>query len=308
MGHIYAAGNFKNSDGKRYVATITNPCTPPSDLTSSAVTGTSALLTWTAALPAPGEGYEYYYSPDSTAPGVNTIGSGTTTSGITTATLSNLVPSTIYYAWVRSVCDTDNKSTWTAVTIFITSCTPPGNLTSSAVTNTTALLSWTASIPTPGDGYEYYYSIDSTAPGINTSASGNTSPGITNATLTGLSPTTTYYAWVRAVCDTANKSTWTALTMFTTQNNTGISNVSSSQEKLRLYPNPASDKITIENMTGYKIEEINIFNLLGQIVYSVPANDITKGIIDISQFTPGIYSMRIKTNDDFVVQKFEVLK
>ncbi len=58
--------------------------------------------------------------------------------------------------------------------------------------------------------YEIYYSTSSTAPTSGTAASATTT-GKTKA-VTGLSPSTTYYAWVRAVCNASYKSDWVALT------------------------------------------------------------------------------------------------
>ena len=96
-------------------------------------------------------------------------------------------------------------------------CTPPAAptaLTATAVGKASATLTITDD-ETPAS-YDIYYSTNNTAPDATTVASTTT----TNKTftLTSLTPTTTYYAWVRAVCDESNKSEWIALTgeFFTT--------------------------------------------------------------------------------------------
>ena len=96
-------------------------------------------------------------------------------------------------------------------------CTPPAAptaLTATAVGKASATLTITDD-ETPAS-YDIYYSTNNTAPDATTAASTTT----TNKTftLTSLTPTTTYYAWVRAVCDESNKSEWIALTgeFFTT--------------------------------------------------------------------------------------------
>ena len=96
-------------------------------------------------------------------------------------------------------------------------CTPPAAptaLTATAVGKASATLTITDD-ETPAS-YDIYYSTNSTAPDATTVASTTT----TNKTftLTSLTPTTTYYVWVRAVCDESNKSEWVALTgeFFTT--------------------------------------------------------------------------------------------
>ena len=96
-------------------------------------------------------------------------------------------------------------------------CTPPAAptaLTATAVGKASATL--TISDDETPASYDIYYSTNNTAPDATTVASTTT----TNKTftLTSLTPTTTYYVWVRAVCDESNKSEWVALTgeFFTT--------------------------------------------------------------------------------------------
>ena len=96
-------------------------------------------------------------------------------------------------------------------------CTPPAAptaLTATAVGKASATLTITDD-ETPAS-YDIYYSTNSTAPDATTVASTTTTNK--TITLTSLTPTTTYYAWVRAVCDESNKSEWIALTgeFFTT--------------------------------------------------------------------------------------------
>ena len=96
-------------------------------------------------------------------------------------------------------------------------CTPPAAptaLTATAVGKASATLTITDD-ETPAS-YDIYYSTNSTAPDAATAATTTTTSK--TVTLTGLTPTTTYYAWVRAVCDESNKSEWVALTggFFTT--------------------------------------------------------------------------------------------
>jgi hypothetical protein len=99
-------------------------CFAPSALTVSAVTANSAQVGWTAPTSAPGSGYEYYYSTSSTYPTAATVASGTSTS--LTASLSTLAPATVYHVWVRSVCSTSNKSAWSQMATFMTSCVSVG--------------------------------------------------------------------------------------------------------------------------------------------------------------------------------------
>lgn len=96
-------------------------------------------------------------------------------------------------------------------------CTTPAEPTAfsaGSITSTGA----TFSITDGGDAasYDIYYSTSSTAPTKSTAAT-TTSDSKTKA-VTGLTANTTYYAWVRSVCDASHKSDWVALgtTSFTT--------------------------------------------------------------------------------------------
>ncbi len=94
-------------------------CNPPSALTSSNITATTADISWTPPSPAPSNGYEYYYSTSNTPPG----GSGTPTAG-TSVSLLSLTSNTTYYFWVRSDCGGSGYSTWAGPASFKTACSP----------------------------------------------------------------------------------------------------------------------------------------------------------------------------------------
>lgn len=97
------------------------------------------------------------------------------------------------------------------------SCLSPGNLSSSTVTSNSASISWTASTSTVGVGYEYYHSDTSTGPTSTTTATGSVGASAITASLSSLSPATTYYVWVRSVCSASDKSAWSVGTSFTTE-------------------------------------------------------------------------------------------
>lgn len=109
-------------DGLTY--TWTPPtCFGPTALTISNITTTTADLAWTAPAATPTNGYEVYYSTSSTSPTASTIPNHTGVSGLS-QNLTGLSHSTTYYVWVRSACSTSDKSNWTALPSFVTTCTP----------------------------------------------------------------------------------------------------------------------------------------------------------------------------------------
>lgn len=89
-------------------------CFEPVTLSASNIAPTSATLNWTAPLapaPAPANGYEYYYSTNSTPPAAATPG---TPNPGTSANISSLTSGATYYWWIRSVCSATDKSQWVA--------------------------------------------------------------------------------------------------------------------------------------------------------------------------------------------------
>jgi subtilisin-like proprotein convertase family protein len=92
----------------------------PSSLTSSITSTTTATLSWTAASPAPGSGYDIYYSTSSTAPTAGTTATTTTAAGVVTKNITGLLPNTTYYWWVRSNCNGTDKSAWVSGGTFST--------------------------------------------------------------------------------------------------------------------------------------------------------------------------------------------
>lgn len=99
-------------------------CFAPSGLTISNLTYNAATLTWTAASPAPGSGYEYYITTSATVPTSGTVPTGSVGAGVLTTPLGSLAGGTLYYVYVRSKCSVSDTSSWSVVKTFSTLCTP----------------------------------------------------------------------------------------------------------------------------------------------------------------------------------------
>ncbi|MEY2693532.1 MAG: putative adhesin [Bacteroidota bacterium] len=124
-------------------------------------------------------------------------------------TASGLTPgSTVYIRfWEYS---NDNNGTFGICATSPTCIVPSINPTSSITTNS-ATINWTALTPAPAVGYEYYYSTSSTTPTV-----AGTATTATSIPLTGLTPNTVYYVFVRSNCGGGNYSGWSAYDMFST--------------------------------------------------------------------------------------------
>ncbi|MGL2967297.1 fibronectin type III domain-containing protein [Flavobacterium sp. XGLA_31] len=77
----------------------------------------------------------------------------------------------------------------------------PTNITSIITSTTTTTVSWTAASPAPTNGYQYFLSTSNSNPLAAATPTGSTASGITTVNLTGLTPSTNYYIWVRSNCN-----------------------------------------------------------------------------------------------------------
>lgn len=98
-----------------------------------------------------------------------------------------------------------------------TDCIAPTTEAATGTTANTAQISWTVPASNQTTSYDIYYSTNSAVPANNVNPNHSNVVG-TSYTLSNLSPSTTYYYWVRANCSTAtSKSAWSLVKSFTTQ-------------------------------------------------------------------------------------------
>lgn len=77
---------------------------------------------------------------------------------------------------------------------------------------------------------------------------------------------------------------------------TGVQNGTTLKASLQLYPNPASEAITIKTV-GKTIEKINIHSLVGQTVLTAVGNGTAEQSVDISTLSAGTYLVVIHTEN-----------
>jgi hypothetical protein len=75
------------------------------------------------------------------------------------------------------------------------------------------------------------------------------------------------------------------------------------ENSLRLYPQPASEVVSIES--DYSLESITIFNISGQQVWAQFTRD-NKMEINISTFQPGVYFVNVFSHDQFITKKLVI--
>ena len=76
--------------------------------------------------------------------------------------------------------------------------------------------------------------------------------------------------------------------------NVGIQNVDNNN-KISVYPNPFTNELAIEADGNQNIKSFEIFNAVGQVVYT--GHETTKAVVSTTNFAPGMYLLRIQTNN-----------
>lgn len=86
---------------------------------------------------------------------------------------------------------------------------------------------------------------------------------------------------------------------------TAVLNNTTNFKELTIYPNPASDKITIELPNLLQNTSIKIYNVTGSVVYNEALTTIANNIkiIDTHDLTDGMYIIQIASGQDLFTQK-----
>ncbi len=68
-------------------------------------------------------------------------------------------------------------------------------------------------------------------------------------------------------------------------------------EEVRVFPNPASDKITLSNIKNSNLERIEIFTILGKLKRTVLTPNVSNSFtVDVSNLTSGVYLLKFSDN------------
>jgi len=87
-----------------------------------------------------------------------------------------------------------------------------------------------------------------------------------------------------------------------------VNDLKLNNEDLKLYPNPTAQYFRLENNSPYQLKQLNIINVLGQVVRTIPVNSNTIHGIDVSNMASGMYNIRIEFEEGTVTRKLEILK
>lgn len=285
---FHPCNNMQEGEAEDYNFEVINPCIPPSGLAISDVDYKSAKIGWSTKANA--KLYEYYFTNDKSTIPPTSIGYNYTTD--TTLSYDNLICDTMYYIYLRSVCDTTGStifwdtSGWVSDSFRTPPCCYDPNVSVANVSSSTAVASW----PPVGSayGYEYIVSTDSTLPQVIQ----GTYTTYTSAFLQGLMGSTHYYVHVRSRCSPTPLSSWSRR-VFLTQPPTSVNSISGNNMfDVTAYPNPVESTLTID-INGKTTGKASIYliDVTGKVI-SNTAVTTNKVKIDMSSLSSGIYTVK----------------
>ena len=208
------AGNMLSSPcaTNNFTTLMPPACDIPTNIVCSGATSTGFLATWPTV---PGAcSYNIRLRPVGTATWTFT---GSLSSN--KCTVSNAAAGVAYEFQIQTVCCTGGLSDFSAVISCSTTafCPTPTGLVFSALTNTTADISWTAPAGVVS------YTVQYRATGATTWSSVNTT--VATTTLFGLLPNTAYQVQVIANCPNSCVSAPSTIGTFTTTNTTSVCDI-----------------------------------------------------------------------------------
>ena len=280
-------------------------CGTPTQLLASGITTTSALLSWQPVSGA--QTYNLRWKPTS----------GTTFTSVNGITglnyvLSGLIPGTSYDFQVQAICSTSTApGSFSPLFSFITeavnpTCTTANNLNASAISSTSALLTWTSGL----DAYTFNLRWK---PESATTFNFISNIVFTSYQLNGLLPGTNYVYQVQTVCggeeeNPAVTAPYSAPFFFTTSSVTSgrpAINSTTNLPDITIWPNPVSgNQLELRmHQPGIKasVAAAELFDLPGKriSVYTLPmASGRLYARINLPRSLPGgIYMLRITAGE-----------
>ncbi|MEN9331469.1 MAG: hypothetical protein RLZZ94_559 [Bacteroidota bacterium] len=265
----------------------------PTGLFTTNVFGTNVKINWTKNTCA--TGYKIMYH-ELTSATWKTI----TLADTNTKTIYNLTPLTAYEYKMASVFGSIISNYGTLKT-FTTQCDcVKPTVTPTVLSNSSVKFSWIDDACSIDHRIQY----KKTTTTFYTTKLVYDSLGISNTTITGLTPNTTYQYRVRTDCNASGtfNSGYTTLGTFSTPLRLGDGN----SQILNIYPNPSQGLVTINYSDAYSLR---IFNMLGEVVYSNDVNSNTQPItIDLTNLSNGIYMVSVTADGEVMSQRLEIQK
>ena len=282
-GHIAIRGNHVSAYIDSVVAEIATGCPVPTNTRASEIDDTSALISWNGLA----DSYVLQYRTLGT-----TQWRDAGTSASTTHRLGGLLPITSYEVRVSGVCDGDHGD-WGLPHTFVTAeaangCNPVQRFEMGSVASIAAMVTWWYPDSVEGATFEVRYGLRDFD--FESGYMGDTVVADTALIIEGLVTLTDYEVYCRVLCADGATSAWLGPIGFRTL---GI-DAPQLGALVSLYPNPASQSVTIAIERAQGQVNIDVVDLNGRtlISHTMPAAD-NRLNLDISNLRRGAYFVRI---------------
>jgi len=179
------------------------PCNVASGLSSASVTANSATISWSAVSGASSYAIQYRV--------IGTTVWIADNSATNSKSLSGLSASSNYEFQIQTICSASNSSAFSSSSTFTTAappCNVPTGLSSSSVTNSSAVLGWAAFAG--ATSYTVQYRIVGASTWISASCA------VTTNSISGLTASSNYEFQVKSVCSASNSSAFSSSSTFST--------------------------------------------------------------------------------------------
>jgi hypothetical protein len=183
--------------------------------------------------------------------------------------------------------------------VVCATCNAPAGQNTTDITPTAATVNWNTADCT--ERYRLQYRVAGTTTWITRFTSND------NFKIKNLVPGTTYQYRLRSVCSSNGTfiSPWSSTGTFTTPNN-GASNRLDEVENasIELFPNPAQSQLNIAINATYENNAVEIFNAVGQIVYT--RTNISDNLVslNVNGWPNGMYIVRYSDNNGTINRSF----
>ncbi len=312
----------------QFTTTAPPSCNAPAGLTSTAITASSATVSWTAVSGAANYTVDYKLNTSATW-----VSAATATTSLS-AGLTGLNASSLYDWRVRANCTTTGLTSAFTQAQFTTAgiVTCPGPLDVS--TNGTA--TGAATIPFNTDvkglispsGDNDYYKFVITTGGTATitlgtlpldydirlySSNGTTQLAISqNGSTTSETITRTYTAGIYYVRVYGYQNANNATNCYTLKVQLGTAAVqelpiTQADVKVKLFPNPATDKISVYLIGDNSRKDLKLFDISGKLIYVQQLTDMFT-TLDLQKLAKGVYIAKVTQADGKVLYSEKIVK
>ncbi|MBK9291077.1 MAG: InlB B-repeat-containing protein [Bacteroidetes bacterium] len=187
----------------------------------------------------------------------------------------------------------------TAVFQQVMVCPEPLSLSILALGEQFAHLSWVS--PASVQAWDLAWGL----PGFNPNTEGTLIQGLNQPSylLEGLNPQTTYEVYVRAWCENVYVSNWSAPLQFMTWY-VGLGD--NTLSVLRVFPNPASDKLQLMSPEISGQATVSVFSADGRLMFSRQLTS-DNPVLYLKGLSPGIYHLQLQTGNKVSIARFTVV-